>query len=95
MSDFTPAVAIPTWEFIDDELTARGWTRLDLAERMGGEVEVNLCALDFLEALPWKVTLGEVADQLAVAFGTSAEVWTYTHESYRRAFAANPGGPAE
>ena len=62
--------------FIQDELDARGWTRADLANRMGAESCVrNLLVLDmYFEVGPTRTNcrLGEKTDaQIAQAFGIS------------------------
>lgn len=89
-NDFVPAQAIPTWEYIEDELNARGWTREELAIRMGGDSRVNLCTMEFLEHLDDpRVKLGRrFAEGLSRAFGTGAEVWMNIDASYRRALKA-------
>lgn len=80
--------AFHVWEFIEEELEARGWTKHDLAARMGDShpVDVHYLALDFLEAskdMPdMNITVGTCARCLGLAFGTSAEFWTNLENSY-------------
>jgi HTH-type transcriptional regulator/antitoxin HigA len=72
-----PAEVFPPGEFLADEPAARGWTALELAERMGGDVERNLLAVSFLMHTPIKgLLLGHVmAGQFAAALGTDPEYW--------------------
>ena len=61
---------------VTEEIEARDWSTLDLARRMGGDVEANLCVLDLMTLEAPGLLLGkEVAEKLARAFGTSAELW--------------------
>jgi plasmid maintenance system antidote protein VapI len=71
-------------EFIDDELEARGWTRVILACRMGGDAPRNLLALELLETRDSNMLLGdEMAEGLARAFGTGSKIWTNLDASWR------------
>ena len=72
-----PAETFPPGNFIAEELEARGWTARDLAERMGGDVAMNLLVVDMLVLAPAKgMLLGkDTAAQLSSAFGTSSEFW--------------------
>lgn len=55
---------------------AGGWTLDDLADRMGGNVDVNRCTLDIMTLRDPRMNLGqETADALGRAFGTGPEVW--------------------
>ena len=65
----TFAEVFPPGEFIKDELEARGWTQLDLAQIMGRDpVQVNLI-------VKGKQSLtAETAKQLGDAFGTGTAV---------------------
>lgn len=86
------AVAFPVWSYIRDELTARGWTTIDIAYRMGGDTMTNLCCLDLLRDVAphdTRLTLGaDTAAGLANAFGTSAELWLNLDASFRAAVEA-------
>lgn len=74
------------WEYVKDEMQARGWNKFMLAMHMGAsEMVVNLCLLDFLQAEIKTVPLGrKAAEALGRAFGTSAELWLKIDESYRK-----------
>jgi plasmid maintenance system antidote protein VapI len=80
------------WSYIADELEARGWTEEDLAREMGGELHYNLCAFAFLKnATCVHLHMGDFANRLGKAFGTSAEVWVNIDEQFHRdLLASNP-----
>ncbi len=83
------------WSYIADELSARGWSREDLAREMGGDAEENLCGLAFMETCQdIQITIGTFAEGLARAFGTSAELWANIDEQYRAEQSAPPEEPA-
>lgn len=75
-------------EYIAEELQARGWSVRDLAERMGGDVDVNHCALEIYFAVAQKPELAVgchlegMADQLGTALGTGPEIWRNLERSY-------------
>lgn len=81
------AEAIHPWEFIAEELEERGWTKDDLAARMGDchSWDVHRLALDLYEEVrtPDVVVTGGMAESLALAFGTSVEFWVNLHEQWR------------
>ncbi len=85
---------IPVWNYIADEMEARGWDRITLAVEMGGdeeEVQRNLCSLDILDQCRFEagILLGEsTAAKLATAFGTSAQLWLNLDKSCKSALAA-------
>ncbi len=66
----TIAEAFPPGEFIREEMEAREWSQLDLADILG----VRPPALSKLLAGTTKVT-ALIAEKLSGAFGTSAELW--------------------
>lgn len=73
-------------DFIDEELQARGWTRRDLAERMGLDPVRDELALQFLDIRDPGVLLGEEsATAIGSAFGTGAEVWINLDNTWRTA----------
>lgn len=82
-----PAECFPVGEYIADELEARGWTTRDLAERMGGDVDLNQCTIELTIACGVshpQVSMGtETAQGLSRAFGTSADVWLNLDRAYR------------
>ena len=47
-----PAEVWPVGKFIQDELDARGWSRLRLAHRMSGARDTNLATIDLLIFAP-------------------------------------------
>jgi plasmid maintenance system antidote protein VapI len=74
------AEAYHVWDFIQEELDARGWTREGLALRMSGNANVNLLMLDLIEHARDEqrtdvVIRGTTADLLAEAFGVSAQLF--------------------
>ena len=76
------AEVYPVIDFIYDELEARGWNMWQLALRMGGDAQKNKLALELLEASP-VLLLGEMAEQLGRAFGTSTAFWENLEASWR------------
>lgn len=99
----TPATAFHPADYIEDEMRARGWSRDDLARRMGDDFATERLALDlYLETRDGGLRIGEDgAAQLARAFGTSAELWVRLERAWlasreRRAAVprprATPGG---
>lgn len=93
--------AIHPGVFISEELTARGWSRDDLATRIAGadtkEWGVARLALDFyLDAGPGTpaMLMGDFVHDLARVFGTSVELWTNLEASWRAAH-GNPKGGRE
>lgn len=77
-----PAETFPVIEFIHDELKARKWNMWQLALRMGGDPQRNKLALELLEADP-TIQLGDMAADIARAFGTSAQLWQNLERSWR------------
>ena len=99
--EFIGAQGFPVGEYIDEELKERGWTTRDCAERMGGDVAVDMLTLDLhLAVLSAPEGHGihdatmsqETADGLSRAFGTSAELWMNLDRSYHRWRAARGKG---
>ena len=62
--------AFPPGEYIREELDARGWTQLDLAEILGRPPQ----AINEVIAGKRSIT-PEMAKGLSAAFGTSAQLW--------------------
>lgn len=70
MAGRVPAEVFPPGEFIREELDARNWTQVDLAEILGRPVQVvNEIVLGKRSVTP------ETAQGLGVAFGTGAQFW--------------------
>lgn len=89
----TPAEVFPVCSFVLDEIEARGWSLDDLAARMGGNTDVNRLALDFLIYAHDErgLHIGQtMADQLAYAFGVSAQFFVNLDNAYRAARATHP-----
>jgi len=86
------AECFPISSLITQEMFAREWSFTEVARRMGGDLAVNLCTLEFIMAqrdfdddTVDGILLGsETAEALATAFGTSAEMWLRIDDSYRR-----------
>jgi plasmid maintenance system antidote protein VapI len=75
-------------EFIFEELTARGWTVDELAEKMGYDPLLAGLAIDmYLAVGPDEpgIRLAGMAGGLARAFGTSPELWTNLEAVWLRA----------
>ncbi|WP_424138645.1 hypothetical protein [Roseomonas chloroacetimidivorans] len=73
-------------EFIQEELEARGWSRDDLAQRMGGDVAVNRLALDiYFEVGPDEplLLLGGSAEGMSRAFGVSVDLLLNLERAWR------------
>jgi plasmid maintenance system antidote protein VapI len=62
--------------FIREEMNARGWTRWQLARRMGGDYIINLLCIDlYFEVGPATTNMrfGDMADSFALAFDVSPD----------------------
>ena len=80
-----PAQVFPPGAFIRDELEARGWTQRVFAQILGRPLQ-NVNGIINGKTAITAVT----AKQLAVVFGTSAEVWLNLEAGYRLAMAEEP-----
>ncbi len=74
------AEAYHMWDFVEEEMAARGWGKDALALRMSGDFGVNRLMLDLLEtARDDKMTNviieGATADKLGEAFGVSPRLF--------------------
>ncbi len=67
----------PPGEYIRDELDARGWTQEDLAEILGRPAKAVSQILT-----GQKTITARTAQELAAAFGTSAELWLNLQSAY-------------
>lgn len=87
-----PAEVFHPSEYITEEIEARGWTLDRLAHEMGGDYGITRLALDlYIEVGPTEPALRigqHTADQLAKAFGTSADLWTNLEAAWLRGPAA-------
>lgn len=78
MSDRIVAEAFPPGDFISEELEARGWSTMYLADAMGQSGALVAELLDgSLEVTP------EVAEQLGAVFDTGAQLWLNLEASYQ------------
>ena len=80
-----PAEVWPVGKFIQDELDARGWSRLRLAHRMSGARDTNLATIDLLIFAPTPgLLLGEeTAQDLSQALGSSPQFWLNLDEAWQ------------
>ena len=86
MSERIPAEAFPPWEFIENELEARGMTLDDLAWQMTQhDYQVNRLMLDFYHALkdPRVFIDDKDLEKIGEVFGTGTEYWENIQNSYR------------
>lgn len=80
----------PVGSYIQEELTARGWTTADLAARMGDtekERAIWELTLDLLIVCGDRpdILLGqETADALGRGFETSPQYWANLHDAHQR-----------
>jgi HTH-type transcriptional regulator/antitoxin HigA len=78
MNNRRVAEVFPPGEFILEELDARGWTQVDLAEIIGRDtVQINRIIQGKQAITP------DTAKQLAEVFSTSPELWMNLESSYR------------
>lgn len=78
MTNRRVAEVFPPGEFILEELEARGWSQIDLAEIIGRHPnQVNKIIQGEQKVTP------ETAKQLAAAFGTTAELWLNLESAYQ------------
>lgn len=70
MNEMTPAEVFPPGEFLKDELEARNWTQVELAEILGRPPRVISEII-----LGKRSVTPETAKGFAAAFGTSAQFW--------------------
>lgn len=85
-------------EFIQEEMTARGWDLYELAKQMGGdeeEIHINHVSLSVLFAMHPDIVVGEpTAGKLARAFGTSKEIWMNLDKSWHEWIRWKKASPA-
>lgn len=85
---FIPAAAYHVWDFVEEELAARGWTLDDLATRMPGDFGVNRLMLDLCahardEEMTDVVFDGGSAELLGQAFGINPQLFINLHNYWR------------
>lgn len=85
MTERTPAETFPPGEFLKEELEARSWSQIDLAEILGRPVQ----AINEIIAGKKAIT-PETAKELAEALGTSAQYWLGLESSYQLGKAKAP-----
>lgn len=96
MGKRVPAEVFHPWEYIEEEMTERGWDRDELARRMGGEFPVTRLSLDLFSIKDPSVMLGEdSAEQLSRAFGTSAKFWMNVWAAWSERNPPTPPQPAK
>ena len=84
MTHRSPAEVFPPGEFINEELDARGWTQIELAEVLGRPARL------VSELLAGKRAITpETAKGLGAAFGTGPEFWMNLERDYRLAHAVH------
>lgn len=80
-------------EYLADMIEGRGWTTREVAERIGGDVDLNHCAIDLSIAASLapeghecrRVRLDrETALGWAKVFGTSPDVWLKLDAEFQR-----------
>lgn len=74
------------WEYVQDCLDERGWSKVELAKMMGGNPATNFVSLDYLEQYPFdpRFTIGrDIAKKLEKVFAVSAETWMNLDKSAR------------
>jgi HTH-type transcriptional regulator/antitoxin HigA len=84
------AEVFPPGEFLRDELEARGWTQIDIADIMGRPVQmVNEIVAGKKAITP------ETAKALGAALGTSAELWMNLETTYQLSLVNREVGDVE
>ncbi|MGI8552527.1 MAG: HigA family addiction module antitoxin [Dehalococcoidia bacterium] len=74
-----PAEVFAPGEFLGDELEARGWTAEDFAQILGSPPRLVHEIIEGVRAIS-----PETAASLAVALGTSPELWLNLEAAYQR-----------
>ncbi len=77
MTKNRPAEVFAPGEFIREEIEARGWTQGDLASIMGRPIQLVNGVVTGKRAIT-----AQTAQELAEAFGTSAELWLNLQSAY-------------
>ncbi len=88
MSDVLPLAPRPPGKWVEDELEARGWTQLDLAEILGRPPQLVSEIVSGKRGITPETAMG-----LADAFGTSPELWMNLETRYQLAKSIADAGP--
>jgi HTH-type transcriptional regulator/antitoxin HigA len=80
-----PAEVFPPGEYIREEIEARGWTQIDLAEILGRPVQVVNAIINGKKAVTPQTAL-----ELGAALGTGPEIGLNLETSYRLRIAGPP-----
>lgn len=80
----TPAEVFPPGEFIRDEMEARGWSLDDVHAKLGND-PVRCCAFDLAAYADDKELIldPKTADDIAMLFDCSRDVWLNLDRSWR------------
>lgn len=84
-ASFKPAEVFPPGQFVRDELEARRWSQGDLAAILNRPIQVVNEIINGRKQIT-----AETAKQLALAFGTSPELWLNLETAYRLAVSKDP-----
>jgi len=87
--DVLPISPRPPGKWIEDEIEARGWSQIDLAEIIGKSPQLVSDLISGKRGINPETAMG-----LADAFGTSPELWMNLETRYQLAKAASEAGPA-
>lgn len=90
MASRTPAKVFSPGEFISEELEARGWSQIELAEIMGRPARLISELISGKRAIT-----PETAKGLGAAFGTGPELWMNLERDYRLAHASHDDAGVE
>src|ERR1035441_9894923 len=82
--DRTPAEVFPPGEFIREEIEARGWSQVELAEVLGRPPRLVSELVSGKRAIT-----PETAKGLGAAFGTGPQFWMNLERDYRLAHAVH------
>ena len=84
MPERVPAETFPPGEFIRDEMKARGWTLVDIHDRLDND-PVSCCSVDLITYVDNKSVIldGHTAALLARVFGIDAQTWINLDRAWR------------
>jgi hypothetical protein len=82
---FVPIEVWPLASYIADEMQARGWTAVDVANRMSGDYPHNVCEVNLMLAVQSdNMILDNLIPRVALAFGVSPEYFHALHRGWLR-----------